>query len=81
MREVAHNMHWHAACLRPLKDLRRKLEILNSKLGVVILPETEIRACDPLNVTSVFPGSEFIKGKGKVHPYTGTEAVYRPYGP
>ena len=21
------------------------------------------------------------KGKGKVHPYTGTEALYRPYGP
>jgi len=24
-----------------------------------------------------FPG----KGKGKVHPCTGTEALYRPYGP
>jgi len=22
-----------------------------------------------------------IKGKGKVHPCTGTEALYRPYGP
>ena len=21
------------------------------------------------------------KGKGKVHPCTGTEALYRPYGP
>jgi len=21
------------------------------------------------------------KGKGKVHRYTGTEALYRPYGP
>ena len=22
-----------------------------------------------------------LKGKGKVHPCTGTEALYRPYGP
>jgi len=22
-----------------------------------------------------------VKGKGKVHPCTGTEALYRPYGP
>jgi len=24
---------------------------------------------------------EELKGKGKVHPCTGTEALYRPYGP
>ena len=23
----------------------------------------------------------FLKGKGKGHPCTGTEALYRPYGP
>jgi len=23
---------------------------------------------------------QYIKGKGKVHPCTGTEALYRPYG-
>ena len=22
-----------------------------------------------------------VKGEGKVHPCTGTEALYRPYGP
>jgi len=26
-------------------------------------------------------GTLNIKGKGKVHPCTGTEALYRPYGP
>ena len=25
--------------------------------------------------------SVYVKGKGKVHPCTGTEALYRPYGP
>ena len=24
---------------------------------------------------------KYIKGKGKVYPCTGTEALYRPYGP
>ena len=24
---------------------------------------------------------ELVKGKGKGHPCTGTEALYRPYGP
>jgi hypothetical protein len=24
---------------------------------------------------------QYYKGKGNVHPCTGTEALYRPYGP
>ena len=34
------------------------------------------------NVTYVVHNSiSSIKGKGEVHPCTGTEALYRPYGP
>ena len=34
-------------------------------------------------VTDFLPlfGEYFSKGKYKVHPCTGTEALYRPYGP
>jgi hypothetical protein len=31
---------------------------------------------DPADMAKVF-----YKGKSKVHPCTGTEALYRPYGP
>jgi hypothetical protein len=29
----------------------------------------------------VYSGREKGKGNGKVHPCTGTEALYRPYSP
>ena len=33
------------------------------------------------NVRSYKRESNTVKGKGTVHPYTGTEALYRPYSP
>jgi len=35
----------------------------------------------PFNRFSVLLGERKGKGKGKEHPCTGTEALYRPYGP
>jgi hypothetical protein len=47
-----------------------------------------VTACDPstckLGYAEVFVKLDAItdgKGKGKVYPCTGTEAMYRPYGP
>jgi hypothetical protein len=40
--------------------------------------------CDSLNTHPAreFKQAKYIaKGKGKSHPCTGTEALYRPYGP
>jgi len=48
---------------------------------------TSIIPNHPKQVPSIFHSDKLIylsngkKGKDKVHPCTGTEALYRPYGP
>ena len=40
------------------------------------------RSFCPLLNTFRYPYTKAVgKGKGKMHPCTGTEALYRPYGP
>jgi len=34
-----------------------------------------------INIITILCISYNVKGKGKMHPCTGTEALYRPYGP
>jgi len=36
---------------------------------------------EPTGLTLTKTGNLRIKGKGKVHPCTGIDALYRPYGP
>jgi len=60
------------------------VRLLTPPLRTVLLPlrPTVTRASALQN--SAFEDIIFscmVKGKGKVHPCTGTEALYRPYGP
>jgi hypothetical protein len=44
--------------------------------------KTERKKCQTLKKTKLLNARrEYSKGKGKLHPFTGTEALYRPYGP
>ena len=41
----------------------------------------ELRLCTGRTAHRGSRGIALLLGKGKVHPCTGTEALYRPYGP
>ena len=44
------------------------------------IPKTKVKIQGVRIVTRIKFNAE-LKGKGKGHPCTGTEALYRPYGP
>jgi hypothetical protein len=59
------------------------IALLNKlKMGTPVTPEMYLAPYSGIRVVlNILRSIKDGKSKGKVHPCTGTEALYRPYGP
>ena len=62
-------------------DLKPFISHVQKKVQVKCTLVQALRLCTGRTARRGSRGIALLLGKGKVHPCTGTEALYRPYGP
>jgi len=65
----------------PLNYIKRRSLLFISESKVKVTLVQALRLCTGRTAHRGSRGIALLQGKGKVHPCTGTEALYRPYGP
>jgi hypothetical protein len=61
--------------------MERSFSKEKKKVNVKVTLVQALRLCTGRTAHRESRGIALLQGKGKVHPCTGTEALYRPYGP
>ena len=86
---VKHKICYYSPYWQQVSAIRPSSGHLNTKFKTGYMQKGKVkctlvqalRLCTGRTVHRGSRGIAVLLGKGKVHPCTGTEALYRPYGP